>query len=100
MFFSDYDTVVIAWSLNMYPFGSYLPEGHDLGGSGYDGRIRVGSYNVGSGSFDWILEQNKYFGHATSIAYHEWSPTEKNIYIGGAVDTARTDDNPGATENW
>ena len=42
MFFSDYDTVHIAWFLNMYPYSGYTPQGDDLSGSGYDGRIRVG----------------------------------------------------------
>ena len=44
MFFSNYDTVHIAWFLNMYPGSGYTPQGDDLtgSGSGYDGRIRVG----------------------------------------------------------
>ena len=107
MYYPKSGQVVIAWYLNMN--NASVTAYDDDTATPYDGRIRVGSFMADSsstkyGKFDWILEQNNYFGHATSIAYAERGPlaTDLNIYIGGAVDIIATKNGalPGATEDW
>jgi len=116
MYYPSSGQVVIAWYLNMndadvtaydVPATPANPPTPVIPATPYDGRIRVGSFMADSsstkyGEFDWILEQNNYFGHATSIAYAENRPLapDLNIYIGGAVDIARKNSDPGATEDW
>ena len=91
MFFTDENTVVMAWLLNVEQGGTKAFQNQD--GTRVEGRLRIGSYSIAEQRFTdssdnkgWIRDQKFHFGQAGAIAYHSGNQNNRNIYVGGACD--------------
>ena len=50
----------------------------------YEGRLRLGQFDVSTEQLDWYHEQKKWFGQSNALAYGDWGTND--IFLAGAVD--------------
>ena len=88
MFFTSYNTVVIALQLQVWDSSRGNAYKLTSSNSNYEGRMRLTSYDFSSNQIDWYREQYEMFGQATAIAYGHWGSASDspNIYLGGIAD--------------
>ena len=65
----------------------------------YAGRMMIGAFNPTTVSFDWLMEQEEYFGHAGALVYKNYCATCANLFVGGSNDWSHITDN-GQDKRW